>query len=66
MVTNTDLKRPDWLTDEVIAELRNDLAASPKPYTHEEVCNLGFDGTMDTARYDAYKAKTILEKFGLI
>ena len=38
--------KPDWLADEVIAKLRNDIAICPSPYTQEEVDELEFDAPL--------------------
>lgn len=63
---NTYPPRPDWLTDEVIESLREDLAKCPNPYTEEDIDNWVFDGEVDIKRSDAHTAKQVLEKFGLL
>ena len=47
MESNTCPSRPDWLTDEVIAKLKNDIAICPSPYTQKEVDELEFDTPFD-------------------
>ena len=66
MESNTSTKRPEWLTDDVIAEWRAWIAACDNPYTKEEVIALPFDGDRDMKRYRAYSAIEALTEFGLM
>ena len=66
MDTNTQKTRPDWLTAETIADLRNDLAACDNPYTQEEIEKLELDAPCNMARYNAYFAKKVLSAYNLI
>lgn len=70
MVKNLELNtyppRPDWLTDEKIKSLKEDLEECSNPYTEEEVERLEYDGYIDIKRANAYTAKQILEEFGLL
>ena len=62
---NTSLKRPDWLTDEEIADLRQELKECPNPYTDEEELALENDAPFDVARSNAHFAKKLLTKYGI-
>lgn len=66
MDSNTYLQRPDWLTDELIKDLKDQLDDCPNPYTAEEARNIPLDGDMDLKRYNAYTAKKILAKYGFM
>lgn len=66
MDSDTSSKRPDWLTDEAVEELKSDLVACPNPYTKEDIANIEMDALVDIARYNAYVAKDILTAYGLI
>ena len=57
--------KPDWLADEVIAKLRNDIAICPSPYTQEEVDELEFDAPFDFKKHNAYMAIKILKRYGI-
>ena len=57
--------KPDWLADEVIAKLRNDIATCPSPYTQEEVDELEFDAPFDFKKHNAYMAIKILKRYGI-
>jgi hypothetical protein len=65
MESNTCPSRPDWLTDEVIAKLRNDIATCPSPYTQEEVDELEFDAPFDFKKHNAYMAIKTLKLFNI-
>ena len=65
MDTNTQAK-PDWLTEEVINDLKNDLLICPNPYTDEDIKRLPLDGEIDIRRSNAKTAKEILSKYGLL
>lgn len=65
MDTNTQAK-PDWLTEEVINDLKNDLLICPNPYTDEDIKRLPLDGKIDIRRSNAKTAKEILSKYGLL
>ena len=66
MGLNKDIKRPDWLTEEAIADMRHDLELCDNPYTKEEVLDLEYDGWYDARRYNAYLAIDILSEYGLL
>lgn len=68
MESNISFKRPEWLTDEEIEDMKKMIAKCPNPMTEEEFkhLDLDFDGYMDSNRLNAYKAKEILTKYGII
>ncbi len=66
MESNTYPPRPEWLTDEQIEVLRQCLRECPNPYTEEDIKNWIYDGDMDVRRSNAYTAKRILTKYGLL
>ncbi len=66
MDSNTRKSLPEWLTDEAISDLRNDLAACSNPYTQEEVEQLELDAPCDMNRYNAYFAKKVLTTYHLL
>lgn len=66
MELNTYRPRPDWLTDDKIKRLKQDLIECPNPYTDEEVAELEYDGDVDIRRHNAYTAKKTLKHFGLL
>ena len=57
--------KPDWLADEVIAKLRNDIAICPSPYTQEEVDELEFDAPFDLKKHNAFMAIKTLKLFNI-
>ena len=57
--------KPDWLADEVIAKLRNDIAICPSPYTQEEVDELEFDAPFDFKKHNAFMAIKTLKLFNI-
>ena len=66
MELNTYPKRPDWLTDEVVKEMKQTLKDCQNPYTQEDIDDLEFDGAIDFKRLHAYDALEILSKYGLL
>ncbi|MEE0859430.1 MAG: hypothetical protein U0M12_08205 [Acutalibacteraceae bacterium] len=66
MDLNTYSQRPDWLTDEIVEELKKDLVRCSNPYTEEEVEELECDGYIDIKRANAKTAKDILVKYGIL
>ncbi len=66
MESNISIKKPDWLTDEVIKRFRTYLQNCPNPYTDEEFEKLPFDDLGDADRRHAHLAKKILTKYGLL
>lgn len=66
MDSNTNIPKPDWLTDDLIEELKIDIAECDNPYTDEEMDKIDFDGVIDWKRYNAAAAKDILLKYGII
>lgn len=63
---NTYPPRPDWLTDEMIKSLKEDLEECSNPYTQKELEELEYDGYVDIKRHNAYTSRQILEEFGLL
>ena len=57
--------KPDWLADEVIAKLRNDIAICPSSYTQEEVDELEFDAPFDLKKHNAFMVIKILKLFNI-
>ena len=41
---NSNIPKPDWLNDELIEELKIDIAKCENPYTDEEMEKIDFDG----------------------
>lgn len=66
MDSNKNIPKPDWLTDELIDEMKTDIADCDNPYTYEEMNEIDFDGYIDWRRYNAAAAKDILTKYGII
>lgn len=66
MDLNKKIPTPDWLTDELIEELKINIAECDDPYTDEEMAQIDFDGDIDWKRYNAAAAKDILLKYGII
>ena len=66
MGLNTDIKRPDWLTDDQIKTFKQYLKSCPEPYTEKEIKELELDASFDIKRHEAYLAKKILVKYGLL
>lgn len=66
MELNTYPKRPDWLTDDKIKKLKQELIECPNPYTEEELAELKYDGDVDIRRHNAYTALKTLKRFGLL
>lgn len=58
--------KPDWLNDEVIKELKQAIVDCPNPYTEEDYAKWVYDSEIDIKKSNAYKAKRILEKYGLL
>ncbi len=63
MELNTNLKRPDWLTDKRIERLRQYIIACPNPYIENDPEINTLDGDLDMERYNAYYAIKILTKY---
>lgn len=63
---DSNIPKPDWLTDELIEELKIDIAECDNPYTDEEMNKIDFGGSIDWKRYNATAAKDILLKYGII
>ena len=57
--------KPDWLADEVITKLRNDIAICPSSYTQEEVDELEFDAPFDLKKHNAFMAIKTLKLFNI-
>ena len=66
MDLNTRIERPDWLTDEDIKQLREDITKCSNPYTDEELNELPFDEPLDMNRANARTAIDILTKYNLL
>lgn len=63
---DSNIPKPDWLTDELIEELKLNIAECDNPYTDEEVGKINFDDYIDWKRYNAAIAKDILTKYGIV
>ena len=61
-----NIKLPEWLTEQRIAELLLDVSECQNPYTEEEVSQFALDEAFDLRRYKAYAAKQILTHYGII
>ncbi len=66
MKSSTYLKRPDWLTDEMIEKMRKDIKDCSNPYTDEDVKELELDGVIDFQRLNARHALRVLGKYRLL
>ena len=66
MDMNSNIKRPEWLTDEVIERYKVYLAECDNPYTDEELDEIGLDAMLDIERLRAYHARIVLEKYNLM
>ena len=60
-----NIKLPEWLTEQRIAELLLDVSECQNPYTEEEFSQFSLDEPVDLRRYNAYSAKQILEHYGI-
>lgn len=69
MDSNTNIKRPEWLTDDIVERLKDNLSRAI-PYTDEEykkaVAEMWFDDPYIDPKMIAYDAKKILKEYGLI
>lgn len=61
----SDIQRPDWLTDELIEKLREEIKNCDNPYTHDEFRSLPFDGGYSPRRYNAMLAHDIFVEYGI-
>ena len=66
MALNTFSKLPEWLDEETIEMLKQDMEAYDETYTEENEKSIPFDGNYDVARSRAYNAKRILSEYGII
>ena len=66
MDLNTSSKLPEWLDEETIEMLMQDMKQYDESYTENDEKNNPFDGNYDVARSRAYHAKRILSEYGLI
>ena len=62
---NSNIPKPDWLTDELIEELKDSISKCDNPYSDEEMEKIDFDGYIDWGRYNAAAAKDILSKYNI-
>ena len=65
MESNINLKKPDWLTEERIKELRQYIENCSNPYTENDPEVTTFDGDLDVERFSAYYAIKTLTKYGI-
>lgn len=66
MDSNTNITKPDWLTDEKIAQFKADIKACSNPYTDEDFADsIPMGDEMDLERWIAYNAKKTLDKYGI-
>jgi predicted kinase len=61
----SNISKPEWLTDEIIEDMRNDIAICSNPYTENDIDNLYFDGELDQLRLNAYNAIKTLTEYGI-
>ncbi len=66
MALNTTSARPQWLTDELVEDMKKEVIECPNPYTEADVAALELDGDMDIKRYNAYVSKSTLTEYGLL
>lgn len=66
MDMNSNIKRPEWLTDEVVERYKEYIAECDNPYTEEEMEEIPLDGMVDIVRWRAHHARIVLEKYGLM
>ncbi len=72
MESNTPKKRPDWLTDEVVAEMKQAIKACDNPYTtSDEIPFDGFDidsehNELDGKRFNAFCYIRLLTIYDLL
>lgn len=68
MESDTQNKRPDWLTDSRVAELRQEIKECDNPYTDAEVEAIPLDGDdmIDFDRLNTHHAIKILKKYNLL
>ncbi len=65
MELNTNLEKPDWLTEKRIETLRQDIVACSNPYTENDPEINTLDGELDMIRYNAYYAIKTLTEYGI-
>jgi len=65
METNTVPQRPKWMTDDTLAELREDIRKCSDPYTDDEMKECQFMDEVDELRFNAKTAIDILTHFGI-
>ncbi len=58
--------KPDWLTEEAVRSLREDLDRCPNPYTDDDIRKIPLDSDIDIERANAKTARDILTKYGLL
>ena len=66
MDLNSNTRRPEWLTDDKVEQYKAYLAECDNPYTDEELDEIGLDAMLDIERLQAYHARIVLEKYGLM
>lgn len=71
MKSNTQIARPNWLTDSRIAEMRQEIKACNNPYTEAELANIECDSDfsdsgLNLKRLRAYHAIETLKKYNLL
>lgn len=72
MESNTQKKRPDWLTDEVVAEMKQAIKECDNPYTTSD--EIPFDGfelggeysELEWKRYIAFRYIKLLTIYNLL
>lgn len=63
---DSNIPKPNWLTDELIEELKINIAECDNPYTDEEMDKIDFNSFIDWKRYNAAAANEILAKYGIV
>ena len=66
MDTSLNIQIPDWLTEDEINRLRKCVSSCDNPYTEQEMQDIPLDGFWDISRLEAYEAKRVLQKYGLL
>lgn len=66
MASNISQERPDWLTEDEIRDLRNEVKKGSKPYTDEEIEAMEYDDpAFSISRANAKIALDILTEYGI-
>jgi len=71
MKSNTQVTRPNWLTDSRVSEMRQEIKECNNPYTDAELADIEYDSDfsdsgLDLKRLRAYHAIETLKKYNLL